>query len=133
MPTQTLRVALAQMRCSQDARANLAHALERIAAAAKQRAQIVCLQELFRTQYFCQSEDDACFALAETIPGPTSQALALAAKQHGVVIVGSIFEKRADGLYHNTAVVFDADGSQAGVFRKMHIPDDPCYYEKFYF
>ncbi len=96
-------------------------------------AQVICLQELFAGLYFCQSEDHRQFDLAEPIPGPTSEALAAAAKKHGVVIVGSLFERRAAGLYHNTAVVFDADGSTAGVYRKMHIPDDPNYYEKFYF
>ena len=121
------------MSCSTDPAANVAKALDRIAEAAKSGANIVCLQELFRSQYFCQSEDDNCFALAEPIPGPTFNALSKAAAQHKIVLVGSLFEKRTDGLYHNTAVVFDSDGSARGKYRKMHIPDDPCYYEKFYF
>ncbi|MEI6235601.1 MAG: carbon-nitrogen hydrolase [Planctomycetota bacterium] len=129
----TVTVALVQMTCSNDLNANVAKALDRVAEAARNGAQIVCLQELFRSPYFCQTEDDNCFALAETIPGPTSHALSDAAKKNGVVLVGSLFEKRADGLYHNTAVVFDKDGSLAGTYRKMHIPDDPCFYEKFYF
>ena len=129
----SVRVALVQMNCSTDLSANVDKALARIAEAAGKGAQIVCLQELFRSPYFCQAENDDCFALAETIPGSTSQAISDAAKKHAVVLIGSIFEKRADGLYHNTAVVFDTDGSLAGKYRKMHIPDDPCFYEKFYF
>jgi N-carbamoylputrescine amidase len=132
-PPENVRVALVQMRCAEDKAPNVEKALARIGEAAGRGAQIVCLQELFHNQYPCQSEDHARFAEAEPIPGPTSQALAAAAQQHGVVVVGSLFERRAPGLYHNTAVVFDADGSQAGVYRKMHIPDDPLYYEKFYF
>jgi N-carbamoylputrescine amidase len=112
---------------------NVAKAVERIGQAAAAGANIVCLQELFAGQYFCQSEDHARFDEAESIPGPTSEAIAAAAKEHGVVVIGSFFERRAPGLYHNTAVVYDADGSTAGVYRKMHIPDDPLYYEKFYF
>ena len=96
-------------------------------------AQIVCLPELFRSRYFCQSEDHAQFDLAEPIPGPSTEALSATARRHGVVIVGSLFERRTAGIYHNTAVVLDADGSIAGTYRKMHIPDDPLYYEKFYF
>ncbi|MBI4516969.1 MAG: carbon-nitrogen hydrolase [Deltaproteobacteria bacterium] len=126
-------VALVQMRCAEDTAANLATALARIAEAAQRGAQIVCLPELFCSRYFCQSEEHKFFALAEPIPGPSTTALSRAAAQHGVAIVGSLFECRAPGLYHNTAVVFDADGSLAGVYRKMHIPDDPLYYEKFYF
>lgn len=126
-------LALVQMSCAADKRANVAKALARIGEAAAAGANVVCLQELFASQYFCQSEDHRQFDLAETIPGPTSEALAAAAKQHGVVIVASLFERRAPGLYHNTAVTFDADGSTAGLYRKMHIPDDPLYYEKFYF
>lgn len=133
MNTQKTKVALVQMSCSDNGDDNLNKALQRIGDAAKAGAQVVCLQELFRTPYFCQSEDDKCFALAEKIPGPTSEALAAAAKTNNIVVIGSIFEKRAEGLYHNSAVVFDADGSQRGLFRKMHIPDDPLYYEKFYF
>jgi N-carbamoylputrescine amidase len=107
--------------------------LARVAEAAERGANVVCLQELFAGLYFCQSEDHAHFAQAEPIPGPTSELLAAAARRHRVVVVGSLFERRAAGLYHNTAVVFDADGSQVGLYRKMHIPDDPLYYEKFYF
>ncbi|REK12079.1 MAG: acyltransferase [Planctomycetota bacterium] len=112
---------------------NVVKALQRIGEAATAGANIVCLQELFAGPYPCQSEDHAQFDQAEPIPGPTSQALAKAAAEHGVVIVSSLFERRAPGLYHNTAVIFDADGSIAGIYRKMHIPDDPLYYEKFYF
>jgi len=121
------------MRCGEMNPSNVEKALSRIAEAATAGANIVCLQELFAGRYPCQSEDHRRFAEAESIPGSTSEALAAAAKQHGIVIVGSIFERRAAGLYHNTAIVFDADGSTAGTYRKMHIPDDPSYYEKFYF
>lgn len=129
----SVRVALVQMTCAVEKQPNVDKALARIADAARQGAQIVCLQELFHNQYPCQSEDHARFAEAEPIPGPTSQAMAAAARQHGVVVIASLFERRAPGLYHNTAVVYDADGSTAGIYRKMHIPDDPLYYEKFYF
>ena len=128
-----VRVGIIQMRCGEDVAANVDKALARIGEAAARGAQIVCLQELFRSTYFCQREDAAVFDLAEPIPGPTSDALAAAARRHGVAIVGSLFERRAAGLYHNTAVVFEADGSVAGMYRKMHIPDDPLYYEKYYF
>lgn len=128
-----VKVACVQMSCTEAKEPNVEKALARIAEAAGQGANIVCLQELFHNQYPCQTEDHRKFAEAEPIPGPTSQALAAAAKQHGVVVVGSLFEKRAPGLYHNTAVVYDADGSVAGMYRKMHIPDDPLFYEKFYF
>jgi N-carbamoylputrescine amidase len=130
---RSVKVALVQMRCADDVADNLARALARIDEAAVAGAQIVCLPELFRSRYFCQSEDHAKFDLAEPIPGPSTEALAAAARRHGVVIVGSLFERRAAGIYHNTAVVLDADGSVAGIYRKMHIPDDPLYYEKFYF
>jgi N-carbamoylputrescine amidase len=100
---------------------------------AKQGANIICTQELFRSQYFCQNEDHENFKLAEPIGGPSTKAFQKLAKKHGVVIVASLFEKRASGLYHNTAVIIDADGSLLGIYRKMHIPDDPLYYEKFYF
>ncbi len=130
---QNVNVALVQMSCTEATDANVAKALARIDESAERGANIVCLQELFTGPYFCQTEDHRWFAAAEPIPGPTSQALAAAAKKHGIVIIGSLFEKRAPGLYHNTAVVLDADGSQAGLYRKMHIPDDPLYYEKFYF
>lgn len=128
-----VRVAVVQMRCGENQRQNVERAVEQVAEAARRGAQVVCLQELFNAPYPCQSEDHARFAWAEPIPGPTTQALADAARAAGVVVVGSIFERRAPGLYHNTAVVLDADGSLAGVYRKMHIPDDPLYYEKFYF
>jgi N-carbamoylputrescine amidase len=121
------------MSCVADKGANVDKALARIGQAAAAGANVVCLQELFAGPYFCQSEDHRQFDLAEPIPGPTSEALAAAAKQHAVVVVASLFERRAPGLYHNTAVILDADGSTAGVYRKMHIPDDPLYYEKFYF
>ncbi|MEX2138354.1 MAG: carbon-nitrogen hydrolase [Pirellulales bacterium] len=124
---------LIQMSCVADKQANVEKALARIGEAATAGANVVCLQELFAGPYFCQSEDHRQFDLAEPIPGPTSAALAAAAKQYDVVIVSSLFERRAPGLYHNTAVIFDADGSTAGIYRKMHIPDDPLYYEKFYF
>lgn len=122
-----------QMHCSEDVSENLARGLARIDEAAAGGAQIVCLPELFRSRYFCQTEDHAKFDLAEPIPGPSTEALSAKAKQHGIVIVGSLFERRAAGVYHNTAVVLDADGRLCGVYRKMHIPDDPLYYEKFYF
>jgi N-carbamoylputrescine amidase len=128
-----ISVALVQMTCAEAKSANVDKALQRIADAAAQGASVVCLQELFHNQYPCQAEDHARFAEAEAIPGPTSTALAEAASQNGVVVIGSLFEQRAAGVYHNTAVVFDADGSQLGIYRKMHIPDDPLYYEKFYF
>ncbi len=131
--TDTVVVGLVQMRCTSDPAANLAAAVERVGAAAQRGAQIVCLQELFRSQYFCQSEDATRFDLAEPIPGPSTDALGRAAAAHGVAVIGSIFERRAPGLYHNTAVMLDADGSLRGLYRKMHIPDDPLYYEKFYF
>jgi N-carbamoylputrescine amidase len=128
-----VKVACVQHTCGEAKEPNVEKALARIAEAAAQGAKIICLQELFHNQYPCQSEDHRKFAEAEPIPGPSSERLAAAARKHQVVIVGSMFEKRAAGLYHNTAVVYDADGSVAGVYRKMHIPDDPLYYEKFYF
>jgi len=126
-------IALVQMTGHEAKERNVAKALERIGEAAAAGARIISLQELFAGQYPCQTEDHRRFDDAEPIPGPTSDALAAAAGRHGVVIVGSLFERRAPGLYHNTAVVYDADGSVAGIYRKMHIPDDPLYYEKFYF
>jgi N-carbamoylputrescine amidase len=129
-PTQ---VALVQMRCGQQPEANLAHALELIDDAVKSGAEIVCLPELFRSQYFCQSENHDNFSLAESIPGPSTDALTKFAREKSVIIVASLFEKRAAGVYHNTAVMIDADGNILGKYRKMHIPDDPFYYEKFYF
>jgi len=128
-----ITVALVQMSCTEAKRPNVDKALARIAEAADRGANVVCLQELFTGPYFCQTEDHRWFADAESIPGPTSDALAAAAKKHGVVVIGSLFERRTAGIYHNTTVVFDADGSQVGLYRKMHIPDDPLYYEKFYF
>ena len=127
------RIGLVQMRMVVDPAANLARAIELIGEAAARGAALVCLPELFRTPYFCQREDAALFDLAETIPGPTTIAIAEAARRHGVVVVASLFERRAPGIAHNTAAVIDADGSLAGVYRKMHIPDDPGYYEKYYF
>ena len=126
-------VGLIQMHCSADPDDNLRRAEEKVRAAAKQGAQMVCLPELFRTQYFCQREDAALFDLAETIPGPTTEALSAVARETKTTVVVSVFERRARGLYHNTAVILDADGSTKGLYRKMHIPDDPLYYEKFYF
>ncbi|MFL6529001.1 MAG: carbon-nitrogen hydrolase [Chthoniobacterales bacterium] len=127
------RVALVQMQCGTDPAANLEKAIQFIRDAAKQGAEIVCLPELFRSQYFCQSEDHANFALAEEIPGPTTDSLGNVARENNVVIVASLFEKRAAGVYHNTAAIIDADGKFLGKYRKMHIPDDPAFYEKFYF
>jgi N-carbamoylputrescine amidase len=127
------RVGLIQMACSPDPNLNLEKARRQIREAASRGAQLVCLPELFRTQYFCREENAELFALAEPVPGPTTEALAALAAELGVVIIGSVFERRAAGLYHNTAVVLDAGGALAGKYRKMHIPDDPLYYEKFYF
>jgi N-carbamoylputrescine amidase len=121
------------MRMSPDPDANLRTAIERVRAAAAQGAAVVCLPELFRSLYFAQREDHAAFDLAEPIPGPSTNALAQVARETGVVIVVPVFEKRAPGLYHNSAVILDAGGDIVGTYRKMHIPDDPAYYEKFYF
>ncbi len=121
------------MSCTPDPDENLERAIERVREAAGRGARVVCLPELFRTQYFCQREDASLFDLAEPIPGPTSTKLSQVARQQGVVLIASLFEKRAAGVYHNTAAVFDADGALRGLYRKMHIPDDPLYYEKFYF
>jgi N-carbamoylputrescine amidase len=133
MTTKLLSVALIQERNHGDAAANLAIIETRVAEAARAGAKLVLLQELHNGAYFCQHESVDEFDLAEPIPGPSTARLSALAKQHGVVLVSSLFEKRAAGLYHNTAVVFDADGSLAGKYRKMHIPDDPGFYEKFYF
>ncbi len=133
MTSEPLRIALVQMSCEAEPRHNLDKALTRIDEAAARGARVICLQELFRSRYFCQSEEASSFDLAEPIPGPTTEALSAAAAARKVVVVGSIFERRAEGIYHNTAVVMDADGRLAGRYRKMHIPDDPHYYEKFYF
>ena len=129
----TVKLGLLQHACSANPAENLKKTLALAEKAAKQGANIICTQELFRSQYFCQSEDHENFKLAEPIPGPSTLAFQKLAKKYGVVIVGSLFEKRASGLYHNTAVIIDADGKLLGVYRKMHIPDDPLYYEKFYF
>ena len=126
-------VGLVQMRMGADPEANFASAVERIEEAARLGANVVCLPELFRTQYFCQREDVRLFDLAEAIPGPSTERLAEVARKARVAIIASLFERRAPGLYHNTAVTLNADGALAGVYRKMHIPDDPLYYEKYYF
>src|SRR5580700_4633946 len=126
-------IGLIQLSCSLDPRENFATAEARVREAASRGAQIICLQELFRSQYFCREENSDLFELAEPIPGPSSEALSVLARDLKVVIVGSLFECRAAGLYHNTAVILDADGALLGKYRKMHIPDDPLYYEKFYF
>jgi N-carbamoylputrescine amidase len=128
-----VKLAVVQMRCTDDARQNLAAAEQGIREAAGRGAQLVCLPELFRSLYFCQTEDHAQFDLAEPVPGPTTNALGQLAKELGVTIVSSVFERRAAGVYHNTAAILDATGELAGIYRKMHIPDDPLYYEKFYF
>jgi len=124
---------LLQHACTARPAENLARALDLAGRAAQQGANVICTQELFRSEYFCQSEDYENFKLAESVPGPTTEAFQALAKKHGVVVIASVFEKRASGLYHNTAAVIDADGSLLGIYRKMHIPDDPLYYEKFYF
>ena len=129
----TVKVGLVQMSCSDVASENLDKAVKGIQDAASNGAQIVCLQELFTSLYFCDVEDYDNFNLAESVPGPSTNALGLVAKELGVVIVASLFEKRAQGIYHNTTAVIDADGSYLGKYRKMHIPDDPAYFEKFYF
>ena len=128
-----VKIGLMQTACSADAAANLKKTLAAAARAVKAGAKIVCTQELFRSQYFCQSEDHECFKLAEKIPGPTTEVFQKFAKKHQVVVIASLFEKRASGVYHNTAAIIDADGSLLGTYRKMHIPDDPLFYEKFYF
>ena len=129
----TITVGLVQMACSPEAAKNLTSAIESICAAAKKGAQIICLPELFLTQYFRHTEDTQNFSLAEPLPGPTSETLSKLAKELEIVLVVPLFEKRTQGIYHNTAIVIDADGSVAGTYRKMHIPDDPCFFEKFYF
>lgn len=133
MPSEVFTIGLVQMSCSPDPDENLQRAAERISEAARSGAQMVCLPELFRTQYFCQREDAALFDLAEPIPGPTTELLSGIAREKKIVVIASVFERRARGLYHNTAVVIDDDGAIKGVYRKMHIPDDPLYYEKYYF
>ncbi len=126
-------IGLVQMACGRDPNENLAKAEWRVREAAAKGAQIVCLQELYRSQYFCREEDARLFDLAEPIPGPTTEAFSLLATELNVVVIASLFERRAAGVYHNTVAVMDADGSLAGLYRKMHIPDDPLYFEKFYF
>jgi N-carbamoylputrescine amidase len=128
-----VKIGLIQTACSPDPSANLNKTLAAAERAAERGAKIICTQELFRSQYFCQSEDHKYFKLAEPIPGPSTDAFRKFAKKHRVVIIASLFEKRASGVYHNTAAIIDADGSLLGIYRKMHIPDDPLYYEKFYF
>ena len=126
-------VGLIQTSAFEEKKSNLEKHLDLISLAAKKKAKIICLQELFMTQYFCYSEDNKYFSLAETIPGPTTDRLSSLAKDLEVVIIASLFEKRTDGIYHNTTVVFDVDGKMVGKYRKMHIPDDPMFYEKYYF
>ena len=134
MPTALkYRIGLVQMSCSTNPDTNLNKAIAGIREAAAKGAEIVCLQELFRSQYFCREENAALFDLAETIPGPSTEAIGAVAKELEVAVVASLFEKRAQGLYHNTAAILDADGELKGIYRKMHIPDDPLYFEKFYF
>jgi len=130
---KTFRIGLIQMSCSPDPDANLEKAADRVRDAARAGAQIVCLPELFRAQYFCQREDIALFDLAEPIPGPGTARLSSVAREEKVIVIASLFERRAAGLYHNTAAILEKDGTIAGLYRKMHIPDDPLYYEKFYF
>jgi N-carbamoylputrescine amidase len=133
MAIRNKKIALVQMSCEPDTAANLDKAADRVREAARAGANIVCLPELFRAQYFCQREEHALFDLAESIPGPSTQRIAAIAREEGVVVIASLFERRAPGLYHNTAAILEANGSLAGIYRKMHIPDDPLYYEKFYF
>ena len=133
MNTKIVQVAALQSSCSDSQFANLDQSVHQIRMAADQGAELICLQELFQNRYFCQTEDHRQFELAESIPGRTSQTMADLANELNVVIVASLFERRAAGLFHNTAVVFEKDGSIAGKYRKMHIPDDPGFYEKFYF
>ena len=130
---KNLKIALLQTRCEENPQENLKHTLKLAEEAGSQGAKIICTNELFRSQYFCQSEDHKYFNLAEEIPGPSTEAFSAIARKYQAVVIASLFEKRASGLYHNTAVIIDADGSFLGLYRKMHIPDDPLYYEKFYF
>ncbi|MBX6360033.1 carbon-nitrogen hydrolase [Pseudacidobacterium ailaaui] len=131
--TLNYKIGLVQMSCSPDPDENLEKAVERVREAARMGANIICLPELFRAQYFCQREDHALFDIAESVPGPSTERLSAVAREEKVIVVASIFERRAPGLYHNTAVLLLQDGSIGGLYRKMHIPDDPLYYEKFYF
>ncbi|NQW47188.1 MAG: carbon-nitrogen hydrolase [Planctomycetes bacterium] len=132
-PAPAFPIALIQMRMRADPADNLARATARVEAAARAGARVVCLPELFRSPYFCQQEDATLFELAEPVPGPTTESLSATAQRLGVVVIAPVFERRAAGVYHNSAAVLDADGRLAGLYRKMHIPDDPHYYEKFYF
>jgi N-carbamoylputrescine amidase len=131
--SRRVTLGLLQTRCLASPAENLGRTLDAAARAARDGARILCTQELFQSRYFCQSEDHEHFGLAESIPGPTTTAFQKLARKHRVVIIASLFERRAPGLYHNTAVIIDADGALLGRYRKMHIPDDPLYYEKFYF
>jgi N-carbamoylputrescine amidase len=131
--TTNKRIGLIQMSCAPDTAANLDKAADRVREAARAGANVICLPELFRAQYFCQREEHALFDTAESIPGPSTERLSAVAKEEKVVVIASVFERRAAGLYHNTAAVIESDGSIKGIYRKMHIPDDPLYYEKFYF
>ncbi len=134
MPSpRTVQIGLIQTRNSEDPAENVSRALAKIDEAAAKGAQIVCLQEIFNTLYFCQHEDERYFDLAESIPGPVTDQMAAKAREHEIVLIVPLFERRAPGLFHNSAVIFDADGSQVGVYRKMHIPDDPQFMEKYYF
>jgi N-carbamoylputrescine amidase len=130
---EKFRIGLVQMSCATDPNENLAKAEWKIREAAARGGQIICLQELFRSQYFCREENHEMFALAEPIPGPSTEALGKLARELGVVIIASLFERRAAGVYHNTAAVIGTDGGIIGIYRKMHIPDDPLYFEKYYF
>jgi N-carbamoylputrescine amidase len=131
--SQNKKIALIQMSCGVSTADNLTKAAELVREAARAGANVVCLPELFRAQYFCQREEHALFDTAEAIPGPSTELLGQVAREEKVVVIASLFERRAAGLYHNTAAILEADGSLKGVYRKMHIPDDPLYYEKFYF
>jgi N-carbamoylputrescine amidase len=126
-------IGLVQMKCTANGDENLARAVEKIREAAARGAQIICLHELFHGEYFCRTEDPELFNLSEAVPGPTTEKLAQFAKEKKIALVVSLFERRAPGVYHNTCAVLDGDGSFLGKYRKMHIPDDPLYYEKFYF
>ncbi|MBM3740519.1 MAG: carbon-nitrogen hydrolase [Acidobacteria bacterium] len=130
---RSFRAGLIQTSCGPDPAENLSRTIDLVREAARRGAQVICLQELFRSQYFCREESADLFDLAETIPGPSTEALARIAREHAVAVVVPVFEKRDTGVYHNSAAVIDADGSLTGIYRKMHIPDDPLYFEKFYF
>jgi N-carbamoylputrescine amidase len=133
LPPQKFQVGLVQMSATSDPDTNLQNAIDKVHQACARGARIICLPELFQTQYFCQRQDSNLFDLAQPIPGPVTMRLATLAKQLGIVLIASLFEKRAPGVYHNTAAIFDTDGALCGLYRKMHIPDDPLYYEKYYF